>query len=1565
MKADTRGTNSTQWKACVWNFFSHLIEYNCVIPILYLLLLLVETLQMLYFPFAYAECDTELAFRFSKVFELFIYVPLIIPNYLTFYIFWGLQYFFLLFVLSLIYFLLLYYKDVKGKHTFICQLLYKICGLLIVIYKKALFIPSIYAFLATVSCVATDPCWEGSGLVLSISSIIGLLFVLNFVIATEFFIDGYIKSTIPWAGLNTTFALKQQLVKVLMGIYLIIGVNDDTGMFFHPALTAIFLISGYTNYCGYQFYFKSINAFEFVRTFFFIFIYFGIYIKHNLNKNIILEPNIIIIVASLFASILLYRYQQIQLNFKAENDLLLLNNEVEIGNSIIFLGNLNKNEGKKDELSLIFTGMLSIHRNICKDSDCNCESLDNSLKHLMQEQDGLAISGSMGSSKNNLADNSLGSDSLVIGTNILKLWKKFILIMINNITERYPKSVSIKILASYYQKIIGKNYYRAYFNLVKASENNPSYYQEFQIYHMERIIDKALVTDNSKKKKLEIDVLLLLYFEETRKVFDTAMKECTQKITEFWGLLLLTNLMIEKMYTIGGEVLRRVEKVRFTFNYMVKIFPDHIRSYVIFTYFLRYVVNSEAEANEYKEKAIQIKRNVEFMQRESFLDESTFSINRETAIMVISGNLSNLGVILAMNEYTRDVFGYSPSEVMGLPVNTLMPQIIADKHYTYLLNFTKTGESKTLNNENFSFGLCKNGLLVPIAFITSTMPGLTNGLRYISFIRRDLIHIKKAFLNFPYKYGKGLDIGFILTSATGKILGITEVAANAFGIPIDYFEKKRKLFNEALKIQRLKPVLPKEEEENELLKGSILTLTLKPFYDMLDVDFLTEHELKSIKNKQSDLKVYAKLIKFEHQLELKYNVYVFTPLRTEPKQKNVVKEEYNKEDENAIKGIEDTNSITSKTTITEDKTTNLIKIIKKSLHERHRSGNITILRNIIVIGFFIYIVLNVIDFSTYVKALIGLKNVLKLTRCAYYRRSLLATMLEGFQSYINLPLGLEPNETYWVSNREKSLREWEVKTTEDIKNNEYLFQSYLAEMPINGVYEIISVPGITIKEIYIDGKVGSNVEGLAGVIIQMSSLILRLVNEESISSFNTEFIKTIYEPNPVVNNPLSQLEKDTYFVLINGLYHTMNTSCRVKDLIEEERDEKVKKAFMNSNILNISRAGIIVVLLIISFPFIKKVQTSKREILKLFGEMPRSKITEMIKNCEKFNTYQKQLKDPNERDYQNTTIDRARTNYLLAKKKARNNTIIGQHNIKESDEKMEDYGEDRFRDERRKKFDKYKAKVGALTLLFICLVLVIFSFQVMIFTSLLFWEKNMKSNREFMTSIQSKWFYITAALNFLMTTTKTNNVKVGGVSIFIALMQEALDAEDKANTAMTHHPSNQKSVAQLLYNTAQTNFCSEAYSTSSLEKINKDWCAGVSNGILNYGIKSTIYYLISDFKIAYHNITSGIDPDYSLLVDDKDVFERVLVPLYKFLIERASESELMYIDRMLIKTIWLFIIMNVLIFIGAAILNIFFVGKLNEELWKAKGIILLLPSDIVTENQAVKKMLAKQLHVII
>ncbi|KAJ3030021.1 UNVERIFIED_CONTAM: hypothetical protein HDU68_010370 [Siphonaria sp. JEL0065] len=96
-------------------------------------------------------------------------------------------------------------------------------------------------------------------------------------------------------------------------------------------------------------------------------------------------------------------------------------------------------------------------------------------------------------------------------------------------------------------------------------------------------------------------------------------------------------------------------------------------------------------------------------------DEDAMNLNdEETAIIKISGDRSNLGIIINTNDNFDKLFGYQPGEAAGKNINVIVPSPFAELHDGFLKKYLDTGASRVIDVLQQVMGLHKDGYLVPI-----------------------------------------------------------------------------------------------------------------------------------------------------------------------------------------------------------------------------------------------------------------------------------------------------------------------------------------------------------------------------------------------------------------------------------------------------------------------------------------------------------------------------------------------------------------------------------------------------------------------------------------------------------------------------------------------------------------------------------------------------------------------------------------------------------------------------------------------------------------------------------
>ncbi|KAJ3198923.1 hypothetical protein HDU82_000866 [Entophlyctis luteolus] len=86
----------------------------------------------------------------------------------------------------------------------------------------------------------------------------------------------------------------------------------------------------------------------------------------------------------------------------------------------------------------------------------------------------------------------------------------------------------------------------------------------------------------------------------------------------------------------------------------------------------------------------------------------------DNAIIKISGERANLGIIMAANDNFNKLFGYYQGEVVGRNINMIVPSPFSELHDGFLRKYLDTGSSRVIDVFQQVMGVHKDGYLLPI-----------------------------------------------------------------------------------------------------------------------------------------------------------------------------------------------------------------------------------------------------------------------------------------------------------------------------------------------------------------------------------------------------------------------------------------------------------------------------------------------------------------------------------------------------------------------------------------------------------------------------------------------------------------------------------------------------------------------------------------------------------------------------------------------------------------------------------------------------------------------------------
>jgi len=1593
-------TQYGKFQKSLFAVYQQLIELNVVGLYFYVILLILDIAQLQFFAFYLPQSSSALFDSFLSVLKFTLYAPYIL-DYLgtTAFLFsWAIHAFCL--VIAYVFFFIVFfkYKNPKAAHSFFAKIIINALSMIMALFKTVLIVPFTFTFSVPLVCTQGFGCWTGSSLGISIVSILCLLMTILMIIACELYNDPYINSSLPWASPSTTIGVYFQCIKLVLGFVLAVDYEMSVARYAFIIQIIISIILIYISYYSLIPYNTSVAYIECIKNCCFLSCLTAMYVNSLDGSFAELDLCIVAIALGIALGFLLCHQKKAKVIHLLQSAALFMGTEDDATNALSLL---TMAQGKTADFFPLLVGPLNSHRPKCMNEKCICRYLDKNLD----------ISANLNGSRKDsekLEDNNNNSRVTEKIDDGEQKWLEFVGVLLDEAVSRYSKSVNLRLLVAYYQEYRNKNYYKSFFQLLKAMEKDCSISQKLAIYRMTALLNRHICADESATSSgsIDIDIDLFVSIEEKRRQFEVSIQECTQRVSEFWGLLLSVNLRIDKMYTLGGNISESFKTVHEYFNEIISIFPDHVKTYLLYSMFLKDVANSEIEAEEYQDKAHQILKSIDTSKRQAYSSESTFSVNRETAIVIISGDLHNLGIILNVNEDTQQIFGYSYNELVSSSVNKIMPKILAASHDKFLLKFYETGKHAVLNKERLLFGQSKFGLLVPIAILIKTMPGLENGLRYISFIRKDLGYIKKDLIKLPYQYQSQKSINFIMTDLSGNIQGISEHTARSIGIPLTYFERKRALFTEALSIKQLNPKQLTQENEEQLRKGVVIDLNVASIFNAVDKDFLTLEEVAELEKKKTQIDVHIQLMTCEvSQSEAGYKIYVFVKLKSGDDAATRVK----KNDEDALEDInqfemlnDGTSSSASSSIGKNDKIRVVFKELKKNIFEHSESTHIKILKRLLYAGFFALLTISIVDVVYYALTLETAQKLAMLGETALLRSNLISTLLENVLSYRDVSLGIESAVSKYHTYRDTGLQKDIEQYIAWIKRNEYFYGEKVSGVKAPDITKYYVTPGVEIRDIRVDCQVFPITQGMDITIMEMISRGGRVVTESGINVLNSKFIQNFYQPiNMSLCGNLTQNDKDVYFVLTNGLYYLFNGTEKISNAVMSKFTETLDSEDKLYVILHITRGAIVLVLIIVAMPIVLQVQRGKRAILRLFAEVPRSKIEALVKQCEYFCNaakksveamYKHEKKPEAHSGHEPTAVNMEKTpkNYAPAKddftgitdesakkpsQPGSRDGSEGKEDEKSPKEETEmNVDEEGFKEERRKKFQGYSAGLGWIFILFIGIMAVISGYESAIYYIQYSKHDLFRKNYKFIGILHERWFSLSCSFIYMMSSLdiqRRMDYKEPKKTRFDIFATRLMNIEDTIDAMKGDFPSNQENVNNALTSLMGDGFCRYLFEHQvvNMTRITREWCSTIRGALLRHGMKSTIFFILTDIKDAFLGIYLGNKTAASLgkeeMLQNKLIYENILVPTHSYIAKIAANELFDFIDAAQPEIIAHYTALSIVMLLALLILRKFFAEKLNDELRSAKGIVSLLPLELIYNNKGLAKLFNEQMNIMV
>ena len=777
-KKDLTPIEEISIKKKIFNFYFYTLRKKDLNKFFYIILFIIETIQLISYSFSSPHLNnwnieekkmTNLAViigsvRFTPLmkyikFEVFIIIFIVICSYV--------------FVHCLLLAMTIKFNDTNGKIYQIAIIFTRYFTPVLTIF---LMIPFEEILLFPLKCsngymtIIKDPkkCWNGIHYLYSIIGVIFALALYLLITLSTFFYFNPFYAKNSTTKISTTADAILYFAKIVLVVRFIF-LKDEYVSCVIMLLLSLFILSfgfGSPTYSN-----STLECFLCIRNVCFFWSSFvllvNIIAKKHLNGNIYLLligfPLIIVFSIMVFSTnkiVIVLSVTNLstvkEFNSKCKQ-LITLIEEFFDRNNMSKSNSNKKNEGLRSQILL--KGAISIHEESCVDEDCP-------LKKFLENENNFPIQ------KTSLLH--YMNNYFNIG---IKKFPNSRVILLNFVQFNYENKYNLSLAKTY---------------LAKLEKTKNSLLEDYIIHYIKTNIASVnlKINDNNGNDFLNVEETI----EQKYFRLKTLIEKSTKLYGEFWGILaanLTNNLNLNKLFIIGSKLNKFLREINDLWDEELKnkkIDIENQSTAILYSNFCKEILRNKKKTEE-----IQKKLNEEQHFESRKIDENKFDINNlefllENQEYIIYSRTNEKGeaTIIQCSNSIVLLLGYLKQDLIGSPIETLMPVIYAKDHKKMMEERLKAMHHQLLHNkDNFRAADKKQTFLVPKTKVGYLIP---MNCRFTIYNDDDFSNTYIVKCKYESKDTKSVYAFYVLTKDDFTVDSISSSAIN-LGLSMDLLKK--------------------------------------------------------------------------------------------------------------------------------------------------------------------------------------------------------------------------------------------------------------------------------------------------------------------------------------------------------------------------------------------------------------------------------------------------------------------------------------------------------------------------------------------------------------------------------------------------------------------------------------------------------------------------------------------------------------------------------------------------------------------------------------------------------
>ncbi len=346
------------------------------------------------------------------------------------------------------------------------------------------------------------------------------------------------------------------------------------------------------------------------------------------------------------------------------------------------------------------------------------------------------------------------------------------------------------------------NVYQAMIHVEHILRSNKSIVAGQFVANLRRKIQLGMWSDREDSR----EILTLLRYQIMYTSFLDCIEQSCELTVKFWSALLAPRPLVAQLAEYGKQLYEKRYKLVDLANDMLKVSVNHTEFLIKYGLYMRLIFHDNFNATQIFRKIVW---EMESM-NSRLPEQSLISLRGDVKLMIIVVSLqrSDFFAILDANHEIEYQLGYELGALVGTPATRLMPSLIADLHQSFVQQFFRTMDSKTLGCNRFNFIRHSDSGLLACRIVKKVLPSLrTGGLQGVATFCEDPVME-------PYTRRRGDQmrsehVGAILCDSRGLILELTRGSLDLLGIGNEMGE----LLRSGIRVVALFPEVAQPEVE--------------------------------------------------------------------------------------------------------------------------------------------------------------------------------------------------------------------------------------------------------------------------------------------------------------------------------------------------------------------------------------------------------------------------------------------------------------------------------------------------------------------------------------------------------------------------------------------------------------------------------------------------------------------------------------------------------------------------------------------------------------------------------